>query len=245
MPTGSHLTNKEDRNGWTKKPRKEREGASCSNPSRPNLESIANFLDALPIEGPPRVVIQKCAQTKAVCIDKKTLHVHTLRLCYKDELNLILLAPHFGVVDEVKIHNFHLYRCTLVKRVHVCIVQTRWNGVERILPYICQGPWVERKGKRERSVKITFDKFLRPSAAAWNEGRPHAQLVCDLPKNETSCITTTPIIPFRHPILCVFTTGYFADSDSKAKIEGNDNESSEAREILMFLGYTSIPLEQS
>ena len=147
-------------------------------------------------------------------------------------------------MDEVRIHNFHIYRYIWVKRVHVRIAQTRWEEVKRILPYICRGYLAEREGRRERAVKITFDKFLRPAVAAWNEGKPHAQLVCDLPKNETNIITTTATIPFRHPSLCVFTRGYFSDSDSEVEIEGSDDDSSEAREILMFLGYPSIPLEQ-
>ena len=190
---------------------KRRGEAGCSSPNPPDLDSIASFLNALPTEGLPRVVIQRFTQTKAVYIDKNILHVHTLHLRKKDELNLVLLATHFGVVDEVRIHNFHLYRYTWVKRVHVRIVQSRWKRVERILPYICQGPWVERKGRRERAIKITFDKFLRPAVAAWNEGRPHAQLVCDLPQSEAGPITNTATIPFRHPNLCVFRKSYFSD----------------------------------
>ena len=80
----------------------------------------------------------------------RTLHVHTLRLRKKDELSSILLTTHFGLVDEVRVHNFHIYRYLWDSRVHVRIVQTRcWEGVERILPYIYWGPWVEREGKEK------------------------------------------------------------------------------------------------
>ena len=86
-----------------------------------------DFLSTLPPEGPPRIVIQNLAQTKAVHVTGRTLHVHTLRLWKKDELRSILLTTHFGLVDEVRVHNFHIYRYLWDSRVHVRIVQTRWE----------------------------------------------------------------------------------------------------------------------
>ena len=92
-------------------------------------------------------------------------------------------------------HNFHIYRYLWDSRVHVRIVQTRWEGVGRILPYIYRGPWVERKGKKERAIRVTFDELLRPAVTAWNKGEPYAQLVCSLPNSEANLITTTVIVP--------------------------------------------------
>ena len=85
---------------------------------------------------------------------------------------------------------------------------------------------------------------MRPAVAVWKERKPHAQLVCDFPKDETSPITTSAIIPFKHPSLSVFTRGYFSDSDREVDIEGSDKDSIEAKEILMFLNYPFVPLEQ-
>ena len=95
-------TAQEYRKKWAKKLHKTRSRASCSNQSTPELGSIANFLYTLPIEGPPCIVVQKFAPTKAVFVTGTTLHVHTLCLRKKDELNSILLATHFGLVDEVR-----------------------------------------------------------------------------------------------------------------------------------------------
>ena len=48
-----------------------------------------------------KIVIKRLAETKAVYIVGTTLHIHTLRLHKRDEVNSILLATHFGVVNEV------------------------------------------------------------------------------------------------------------------------------------------------
>ena len=89
-----------------------------------------------------------------------TLHVHVLYLRRKDELNSILLATHLRLVDEVRIHNFHIHHYLTARRTHVRITQSHWETVQFYLPYINQGPWVERNGKRERAIKITLDNLL-------------------------------------------------------------------------------------
>ena len=49
------------------------------------------------------------------------------------------------------------------------------------LPYIDLGPWVERDGKRERAIKITFDNFLQPVVLEAKRARkPYAPLIYDL-----------------------------------------------------------------
>ena len=82
-----------------------------------------------------------------------TLHVHTLHLCKRDELNFILLATHLRLVDEMRIHNFHINHYFTARRAHVRITQSYWRTIEFVLPYINRGPRVERKGVQERAVE--------------------------------------------------------------------------------------------
>ena len=74
----------------------------------PGLYSIAQFLRGVSPEGPPCTIVEKISKTKVVYVIGTTLHVHMLHLCKKDELNLISLATHLRLVDDVRIHNFHL-----------------------------------------------------------------------------------------------------------------------------------------
>ena len=90
----------------------------------PGLYSAAHFICNQSPEGPPCTIIEKITSTKAVYIIGTTLHVHAVRLRWKDELNLILLATQFCVVEEVRIHNFHLNYFLTGRRVHVCIIPT-------------------------------------------------------------------------------------------------------------------------
>lgn len=148
----------------------------------PRLYSVAHFLHSVSPEGPPYTIIEKVSETKAVYIIGTTLHVHVLQLCWKDELNFISLATHLHMVDEVRVHNFHLNYLLTVRRVHVRIVPTYWRTVQFVLPYINWGPWRERESKRERVVKITFDEFLRPAVEAWRAKLPYQHLVFDIPE---------------------------------------------------------------
>ena len=68
-------------------------------------------------------------ETRAVYIVGTILHVHTLHLRKKDEVNSILLATHFGIVDKVWVHNFHIYRYLIAGRIHVHIAQSYWEVV--------------------------------------------------------------------------------------------------------------------
>ena len=217
--------------------------ASCSNQDLEKLQSTADFLHSFPIEGIPQVVVQKFCVTRAVYLVGETLHVHTQRLRKKDELNAILLATHFGVVTEVRIHNFHTYRYFATTNVHVRITQSYWRVVQAILPYINRGPWIEVRRRRERTVRITFDDFLRPAVAAWKEGQPYAHIVCKIPVSEVNLITTRTKIPSKHPSLSVFSRGYTSDPDSdrEVDIETEDYEQ-EHHEILLFLGSPSAPI---
>ena len=90
---------------------------------------VVDFLLSLLEKGLPRVVIKKFVETRAVYIVGTVLHVHILHLCKKDEVNSILLATHFGIIDKVWVHNFHIYRYLIAGRIHVRIAQYYWGAV--------------------------------------------------------------------------------------------------------------------
>ena len=81
------------------------------------------------------------------------------------------------------------------------IVQSYWDVVRTLLSYINRGPWVEREGKKERSVKITFDEFLLPVVATWKDSQPYAHIVCNIPRSQTNIITSYVPIPQKYPSL--------------------------------------------
>ena len=66
-------------------------------------------------------------------------------------------------------------------------------------------------------------------------------MVCDLPEGEARSITSSITIPFKHPSLSCFTRGYASDSDCEIEIENDDYDEREEYEILLFLGYPSVP----
>ena len=135
---------------------------------------MAQFLHSVSPEGPPCAVIEKVSETKAVYVIGTTLHVHVLHLCKKDECNFIQLATHLGLVNEVRIHNFHLHHYLTARKVHIRISPSHWETIQFVLPFINRGPWVERDGKRERAIKITFDDFLQPAVEVRRAGKPYA-----------------------------------------------------------------------
>ena len=165
MPKKPCPTTREYRQQWAEVLRASigpRSKATDSNQSDPVLCSTANLLLSLLEEDLLNVVIRKFAETRAVYIVGTVLYVHTLRLCKKDEVNYILLATHFGIVDEIWVHNFHIYRYLIAGRIHVRIAQSYWGAVQSVLSYISKRLWVERSG----ALKITFDDFLRFAVAA-------------------------------------------------------------------------------
>ena len=95
--------------------------------------------------------------------------------------------------------------------------------------------------ERGRPIKITFDDFLHPTVTAWKNKEPHAHIVCDLLESVAGTITTTIPIPFRHPNLSCFTRGYSSNSNREVGVENDDYDDREDYEILLFLGYPSVP----
>ena len=101
------------------------------------------------LEGPPYTIIEKVFETKAAYVIGTTLNIHVLQLRKKDKLNFISLATHFRLVDEVRIHNFHINFFLPARREHVRITLAYWRTVSFLLPYIKRGPWVKHK-EREK-----------------------------------------------------------------------------------------------
>ena len=104
MPIKPHPTAREYHQQWAEKlwastrPRSE---TTSGNQSNSGVGSAANLLLSLPEEDLLKIVIRKFAETRAVYIVSTVLHVHTLHLRKKDEVNSILLATHFGIVNKL------------------------------------------------------------------------------------------------------------------------------------------------
>ena len=172
-----------------------------------------------------------------------TLHVHLLHLQKRDELNLISLNTHFHLVDEVRIHNFHLNHFFSARHEHLCITPSRWEAVESVLPYINRGPWVEREDKRERAVQITFDDYLQPAIKAWRAGKPYVQRVSDLPEYKTDLISRYFMVPELHAGLNLLVRGYSLECEGEVDILNDTRlEHYEQDEIMMILGYPYLAM---
>ena len=139
-------------------------------------------------------------------------------LRFKDELNLILLATRFCIVDEVRIHNFQVNFFITGRRVHIRLVQTYWRTVHFVLPYIKRGPWVERGSKRERAIKITFDEVLKPAVEAWKAGLPYQRLIFDIPEYEIDLISSWINLPRVHAHISPFVHGWSSNSDREVDV---------------------------
>ena len=165
MPARPCPTAREYPQLWAEKLRastRSRSEATGNDQSDSVLGATANILLSLPKEDLLKIVIRKFAKTRAVYIVGTVLHVHTLCLCKKDEVNSILLATHFGIVNKVWVHNFHLYRYLIEGRIHVCIAQSYWGAVWSVLSYVSKRLWEEGGS----TLKITFDEFLHLVVAA-------------------------------------------------------------------------------
>ena len=119
------------------------------------MDAAASLLLNLPEEDLVKIVIKRLAETRAVYVVGTTLHIHTLRLCKRDEVNSILLATHFGVLNEVRVHNFYLYRYLIRGNIHVRIAQSHWGAVRTVLSYISKRLW-EEGGSPVKSCSTIF-----------------------------------------------------------------------------------------
>ena len=104
MPARPGPTAREDCQLWAEKlqastrPRSE---ATSSNQGDSELDAATSLLLNLPEEDLVKTVIKRLVETRAIYVVGTTLHIRTLRLCKRDKVNSILLATHFGVVNEV------------------------------------------------------------------------------------------------------------------------------------------------
>ena len=174
----------------------------------PGLYSVARFLCDQSPEGPPCNVIEKLPETNAVYIIGTTLHVHPIRLRFKDELNLILLATRFCIVDEVRIHNFQVNFFLTARRVHMSVL---FRLIGELFTLYCptskEGLGFEGWEDRENS-KITFDEVLKPAVEAKKAGLPYQRLVFDLPDYEIDLISTWINLPrVHHTLAPLFMVG--------------------------------------
>ena len=82
-------------------PTRPRSKATSRNQGDSELGVAASLLLNLPKEDLVKIVIKRLVETRAFYIVGTTLHIHTLCLRKRDKVNSILLATHFGVVNEV------------------------------------------------------------------------------------------------------------------------------------------------
>ena len=103
---------------------------------------------------------------------------------------------------------------------------------------------MERDGKKERAIRITFDEFLRPVIEARRAGKPYEKLIHDIPEYETDLISTYHKLPYQHRGLGTFASSYSSESEQEVDIElfEEDEERNEAGDkIMMILGYPFFP----
>ena len=203
------------------------------------LYTIAHFLHGLPSNGPPHVVIEKVSQTKCAYIVGSTLHVHANHLCTRNELNFISLVTHFQLVEEVRIHTFHLNYFLTARRAHVRIQSVHWELVKLVLQFVNIGPWVVKGETLERAIKITFDEFLKPVVEAWRSGLPYRSIVFDIPEYQTDIISTYGSLEWVHSGLSAFAEGYSSDSELEVGFahEEVDSNFEEEYDIMKVNGY--------
>ena len=170
-----------------------------------------------------------------MCIIGTTLHVYTLHVRTRDELNLILLATHLHIVKEVRLHTCQLSEYYTFGKQHLRVTQSPWRSVAFLLPYICRGNWVENTGTREREIRITFDECFRHVAIAWKVGlsiwAPWSRIL----EGEIRPISRSYDLGHVHRSVSAWAEGYSLESDLEVDLENNDREYREQDEMLMFL----------
>ena len=157
----------------------------------------------------------------------------------RNELNFISLVTHFQLVEEVRIHTFHLRFYLTSRKGHVRIEGVRWELVKLILRFVNRGPWVVKEGRVERAIKITFDDHLKPAVTAWRSGLPYRGLVYDLPETEIDIISTYRNLDWVHRGVSPFADGYSSDSEAKVDYanEAVDSDSDDEYDIMKVDGY--------
>ena len=203
------------------------------------LYTIARFLRSFPPHGPPQNVIEKVSTSKCAFIVGSTLHVRPHYLYTRNELNFIALVTKFQLVEEVRIHTFHLRFFITTRRGHVRIASVRWELVKLILRFVNRGPWVIKEGRVERAIKITFDDFLKPAVAAWRSGLSYWRLVQDIPETKTDIISTFRNLDWVHRGLSPFAEGYSSDSEEEVDYANDavDSDSDDEFDIMKVDGY--------
>ena len=203
------------------------------------LYTIARFLRSLPPHGPPQNVIEKVSTSKCAFIIGSTLHVRAHYLYTRNELNFIALVTQFQLVEEVRLHTFHLRFFLTSRKVHVRIEGVRWEIVKLILRFVNRGPWVVKEGRVERAIQIIFDDLLKPAVVAWRSGLPYRRLIEDLPETEIDIISTYHNLDWVHRGVSPFADGYSSDSEAKVDYANDavDSDSDDEYDIMKVDGY--------
>ena len=203
------------------------------------LYTIYRFLRSLPPQGPPQCVIEKVSTSKCAFIIGSTLHVRPHYLYTRNELNFIALATHFQLIEEVRIHTFHIRIFLTARKARARLGCVRWELVKLILRFVNRGPWVIKEGRVERAIKITFDDFLKPAVEAWRGGLPYWKILQDIPETETDIISTYRNLDRVHRGVSPFEDGYSSDSEAEVDYANDavDSDSDTEFDIMKVDGY--------
>ena len=203
------------------------------------LYTIYRFLRSLPPQGPPQCVIEKVSTSKCAFIIGSTLHVRPHYLYTRNELNFIALATHFQLIEEVRIHTFHIRIFLTARKARARLGCVHWELVKLILRFVNRGPWVIKEGRVERAIKITFDDFLKPAVEAWRGGLPYWKILQDIPETETDIISTYRNLDWVHRGVSPFEDGYSSDSEAEVDYANDavDSDSDTEFDIMKVDGY--------
>ena len=107
-----------------------------------------------------------------------------------------------------------------------------------VFPCIHRGPWIEREGKRERTVEITFDDFLQPANEAKRAKEPVFPLIYDLFEDQTSRISSHHKLKVVHWKLNPSDEEISDESDLEVDFahDGRDDRSEADDDIMMIWG---------
>ena len=203
------------------------------------MYTIARFLRSFPPHGPPQNVIEKVSTSKCAFIVGSTLHVRPHYLYTRNELNFIALATKFQLVEKVRIHTFHIRIFITSRRAHTRMRCVRWELVKLILRFVNRGPFVIKKGRVERAIKITFDDFLKPAVEAWRGGLPYYKILQGIHETKTDIITTYRNLDWVHRGVSPFAKGYSSDSEEEVDYANDavDSDSDTEFDIMKVDGY--------
>ena len=151
----------------------------------------------------------------SVYVIDQVLFVDALRLCNTNDLNFILLATHLGLVNEIRIHTFHVDNYFIDPGVYYHLCATNWEIVRLILSHYGQQS-LEEGGKQ--TIKVTFDDFLKAAVEAKKANLPYGSILAGIPKYELDIISSYNNPCWMHYGVEEIDEGYSLESELEIDI---------------------------